>query len=177
MLNELVEVAVQAAPAQLPSITVQNGGILGNTTAAGIGILLFYFSRRFAKSNKLIWKPGGKVSTWGKDKGIDVLSIISFVIGFLAITMVLGAPDNPARTVIEWSQALFTRISENSILAMFGAGGICLGLGLLAYAKDTDCPKDMFWGGLCAVIFPLGGGMFSTISLTMAGIASGSLAF
>jgi len=176
MLNELVEVAAQAAPAQLPSIRVENGGFLGNTTAAGVGILLFYFSRRFAKEGKLLWKQGGKLHVIGQEKGWDFLSILSFLIGFLAITMVLGAPDNPARTAIEWLQALFTKAGENSILAMFGAGGICGFLALLAYAKDNDCPKDMFWGGLCAIVFPLGGGGFATFSLFIAGIASGSLA-
>lgn len=176
MMNELVDIAVQAAPARLPSITVQNGGWLGNTTAAGLGVIILYFSRRFATQEKVLWKQGGLIDNLWKGK-VDTLSIFSFIIGFLCVTMILGAPDNPARTVIEWGQSFVMMLGENSFFAMFGAGGLCIVLFLLAYAKDNDCPKDIIWGSLCAIVFPLGGGMFTQFSLVIAGIASGGLSF
>lgn len=162
-----------AAPAQLPTISVDQGGWLGNISAAGVGAVLLWGSNRLMKANKGPWGPflESKLS----NVKFDWKSTMSFIIGFMGVTLLLGSGDNWLRNALTWIQSLLTGLGNIDLFAAFGMAAFCVVAVIKIYADANDPEKDMRWGMVCAVLFPLGGGIFAQASLYTGGLLAGAL--
>lgn len=165
-----------AAAPTVQQVTIEKGSWAGNFGAAGVGVLLFIGSRAMAKNKMLLWGPkfGGWVDTKLGDKKFDWKSLMSFVFGFAGITALLGATGQIG-SFVRWLQSMFTWLGGFSIFNELGMGVICAACVFMAMKKREDSIKDITWGGLCALAFPLGGGVFLEMSMKMANILVNAL--
>lgn len=162
-----------SAAAQLPTINVDKGGFLGNTTAAGLGAIFIWMARRSIRRNQGLWGTwvAGKVKvTW------DWKSWMTFFVGFFCVTMILGSGDNIFRNFLRWVQSIFVRLGETvSFIQVLGAGGIAIILFYLAISNKDDSAKDLNYGIVCAIFFPLAGGWAMSVSTAVAGLVAGTI--
>ena len=169
-----------ASVARPAEINVDTGGVFGNTTAAGVGILVSYGCWRLAqRPGKGLWgeriqaKFDEKVKTEsGERDRFDWSSLLSFCIGFVCLSLVLGFSDNPLRQLFQTIQGWIANLGNVDIFQFLGMGGICGIVAFKAFADKKDVTKDMRRGAICALLFPLGGGVFSTICLWVGDLLS-----
>lgn len=154
------------------NIEVKEGGWLGNLSSAGLGAILLWFSYKFAKDNRVLWSPGvtGKLN-----EKRDWTSLMSFLVGFICVTLILGSTDNLIRNGLVWLQQLIISVGSSEKVAFIGAPGICLILLLLALWKKGDSPFDIRMGSACGLLFPLGGGGWAQFSLVIGGFLANAL--
>lgn len=165
-----------AAAPEVQQVTIEKGSWAGNFGAAGVGFVLFIGSRVLAKNNMLLWGP--RVGTWVDtklgDKKFDWKSLMSFIFGFAGITALLGA-SGQIGSFVRWLQSMFTWLGGFNIFNELGMGVICFVCVFMAMKNRDDSIKDISWGGLCALAFPLGGGVFLEMSMKMANILVNAL--
>jgi hypothetical protein len=49
-------------------------------------------------------------------------------------------------------------------------------VGIAVFAKKNDSHKDIIWGGVLSVLFPLGGGIFTILASLSAGAVNSIVA-
>ena len=173
------------AAVQQQQIDIPENSWVGHTTMAGFGVMLLLASVLCIKGNKkgspmLLWGPmvgalGNRYITdpskrfaqkWGGgDEGFDWRSFMTFLIGMLGVTSILSAAGGNLVDVALWLQELLTNAFHLPFLNDFGAPGLCVVLSLFAMRNKGDDYADLTYGGLCALVFPLGGGSWAEVTL------------
>jgi hypothetical protein len=153
-------VIVAAAP--VVQMHANKGSAFGNVGAAFFAFVFLVVSWILAKHNKGPWGPwfGKKLENvkW------DWKSLMSAVFGFLGVTAALGS-TGMVQDFSQWIQSLFEWLGAVEIVNTIGMAGVCVLIGLKVWLKRDDNIHDIVWGGVAALAFPLGGGMWTATSL------------
>ncbi|MFB7858759.1 hypothetical protein [Rhodococcus qingshengii] len=197
ILNEII------LSAQNAEVHVSKDSWYGDIGASGLGILIIFFTWYINRSgNKKVnvrVKPGawlaGKIDTIferrearAKEKAaergeeyrepfpIDWRSTLCALAGFFGITALLGS-DSWASDRIVWVQEWAAGWESVGFFSSIGMGGICFIACFFTiraiYGDKYDGQKDLMWGGVLAILFPLAGGTFLSISNSAADALSG----
>lgn len=169
---------------QQQQIEVPNNSWVGHTTMAGFGIILLVVSFLCIKGNKkgnamgpwgpmfsmlmnkAVTDPTKRMATkWGGgSEGFDWKSLMTFLIGMWAMTSIVSSTGGFVLSLVGWFQGLVLTLGGWPVLSDIGAGGICLLLFFLAMRNQDDSKSDLTYGAICGFFFPLGGGIFATIT-------------
>jgi hypothetical protein len=150
------------AAAPVVQMQASTGGWLGNVGSAFLGFVLFGVSIILAKNNKGPWGPwlANKVKwEW------DWKSLMSALFGFFGVTALLGS-TGAIGDFSQWMQSLFTWLGAVEIVNTIGMAGICVLVGLKVWLHKDDNIHDIVWGGVAALAFPLGGGIWVSASMS-----------
>lgn len=97
-------------------------------------------------------------------EGLDWRSLMTWSIGTFSTTALLSSRPGDVLSVAEWFQGLVLSIADWPILSDLGAAGLCFVLLILAMRSRDDDMKDLMYGALCGLIWPLGGGWFAGVT-------------
>ncbi|MCP9209685.1 hypothetical protein [Streptomyces cucumeris] len=170
---------------QQQQINVPETSWVGHTTMAGFGIILMVVSVLCIKGNKrkqpmgpwgpmfgslmdrAVAQPTKRMAAkWGGgDEGLDWKSLMTFFIGMWAMTSILSSSPGTVVNLADFFQSLMMKLSGWPILEDVGAGGVCLLLFFFAMRNKDDDKADLMYGSICGFVFPLGGGIYSEITL------------
>jgi hypothetical protein len=157
MMTNLI---VAAAP--VVQMRASNGSAFGNVGAAFFAFIFLVVSYILAKHNKGPWGPwvGKKLENvkW------DWKSLMSAAFGFLGVTAALGS-TGMIQDFSQWMQSLFEWLGAVEVVNTIGMAGVCVLIGLKVWLHRDDNNHDIIWGGVAALAFPLGGGMWTSVSL------------
>lgn len=148
--------------AQAQTITVPDGSWVGNMGSAGVGAVLLFGSWYMAKHSILLY--GEWVANRLQNVKFDWKSMMSLLFGFFGVTAVLGS-TGVFGDFTRWLQDVITNLGDIAIFASIGMGAFCLIALIMVFRKSDDPVQDMRWGYGLAIMFPLGGGMFSEASI------------
>lgn len=150
------------AAAPVVQMQSSNGSFFGNVGAAFFAFLFLAVSWILAKNEKGPWGPwfGSKLEkvSW------DWKSLMSAVFGFLGVTAALGS-TGMIQDFSQWVQSLFEWLGAVEVVNTVGMAGVCVLIGLKVWLKRDDNIHDIIWGGVAALAFPLGGGIWTSTSL------------
>lgn len=153
--------------AQAQTINVPEGSWAGNIGSAGIGFALIFGTRIMAKRKSLLY--GEWVQEKIKDWKGDWNSMMSLVFGFFGVTAILGS-TSVLGDFARWIQSVITGLGGIAFLASIGMGAFCFIALIMVFEDSNDPIKDMQWGYGLAILFPLGGGVFTEVSITAGSI-------
>jgi hypothetical protein len=178
---------VNLALVQQQRISVPEDSLLGHISMAGFGIVLLIISVwciNGTKKKKVPMGPWGPMfgilmdkavtqptkrmaDKWsgGTSEGFDWRSLMTFLIGMLSVTAILSSTGGFVLSLADFVQGLVLKMSGWPVVTDIGAGGICLLLGFMAMRNRGDDKADLGYGAVCGFFFPLGGGVFSQITL------------
>lgn len=155
-----VDLVLVAAP--VVKMEATNGSWLGNAGSGFLALIFLGVSYALAKKEAGPWGPrlGKKLGnvSW------DWKSLMSAVFGFLGVTAALGATGWLA-DFSGWMQSLFIMLGAMDFINTIGMAGICVLVGLKVWLHKDDNIHDLTWGGVAALAFPLGGGVWTKMSL------------
>lgn len=97
-------------------------------------------------------------------EGFDWRSAMTFVFGLFGMTAILSSQPGTVLSLAQWAQGLVLKIADWPIVSDLGAAGLCVFLGFLAMRNRGDDVKDLSYGALCGLIWPLGGGWAANIT-------------
>lgn len=150
------------AAAPVVQMQSSNNSVFGNIGAGFLAFLFLVVSYILAKNEKGPWGPwvGGKLEkvSW------DWKSLMSAVFGFLGVTAALGS-TGMIQDFSQWMQSLFVWLGAVEVVNTFGMAAICVLIGLKVWLHKDDNIHDIIWGGIAAIAFPLGGGIWTATSL------------
>lgn len=97
-------------------------------------------------------------------KGFDWRSAMTFSFGLFGMTAVLSSQAGTVLSLMQWAQEMVLKFANWPIISDLGAAGLCVFLGFLAMRNRGDDMKDLSYGALCGLIWPLGGGWAAGIT-------------
>lgn len=145
-------------------VAVEQGSWLGNLGAAGLGVVLVGGSMMLAKKQKLLWNEKYKPKI---NKKFDARSLISCLLGFAGVTALLGA-SGMISDLVRWMQGVFLWLGEIEMFASLGMACFTFFAVFKVLGDENDPDRDIVWGGVLALMFPLAGGMFASSSVAVA---------
>lgn len=179
------------AVVQQQVLEVPKSSWVGYMSMAGVGLTLLLVSawcikgRKRKKSNEIVpmgpWGPlfvsfGDRLierptqrmfNKWANRDdmdGLDWKSFMTWGFGMFATTAILSSQPGVVLSIMQWLQGLIEGASGWPLLSDFGAAGLCFVLVLLALRNRDDDMKDLAYGALSGLIFPMGGGKFTEIT-------------
>lgn len=169
-MNNTMMAALTTQAAEMPE------NLAGNLGIAGAGAVLLWGSWYMARKDggRWIWNSESKTGQYLGSKDFDWISLISWACGFLGVSALLMDPS-PIGSFLRWVQGLIVTAGESSWLAAFGAGFFCFMCFVMAMCNRDDSMKDMRYGYIAAILFPLGGGIFGFLSDSAAEIMTNIL--
>lgn len=167
-----MDLALTLAAAPVVQMRADNSSWFGNVGSAFLALVFLGVTYVLAKNNKGPWGPrlDKRLSHWDW----DWKSLMSAVFGFLGVTALLGSTGilgNFAR----WMQELFTWLGGFEVVQNVGMAGICVIIGIKIWMQKNDNLNDIRWGGIAALAFPLGGGIWTQTSLAAGNFLVGLL--
>ena len=159
--------AVLAAPAV--QMQANPNSWLGNAGSAFIGFALLMMAFMLAKEDAAKGiQPKGPWGPWlaGKLDHVkwDWKSLMSCLWGFFGTTALLGSVG-VLGNISRWFQGLFDWVKNIEAISNVGMAGVCLFIAIMVWRRKNDNISDVRWGCVMALAFPLGGGLWSQISL------------
>jgi hypothetical protein len=182
------------AVVQQQQVDVPETSWVGHMSMAGVGIILLVMSAWFIRGRKRRgsgemvpmgpWGPlfvslGDRLigdttkrlmdnlSKRNDSEGLDWKSLMTFMFGLFGMTAILSSQPGAVLSLAQWVQDLILSLSGFPILADIGAAGLCFILVLLSLRNRDDDMKDLAYGAVCGLVFPLGGGTFSEITFNV----------
>lgn len=179
------------AVVQQQMVEVPQSSWIGNMSMAGVGLALLGLSawcikgRKRRKSNEIVpmgpWGPlfvsfGDRLierpterlfNSWAKRddlEGVDWKSLMTWAFGAFATTAILSSQPGTVLSLMHWVQGLVEDASGWPILSDIGAAGLCFALLLAALRNRDDDMKDLMYGAISGLIFPLGGGWWAGVT-------------
>lgn len=93
----------------------------------------------------------------------DINSLLSVVIGFFGITALLGATGFLGETIRK-IQEILVNFQGVEFFSQLGMTFFCFVAFFFVFRDDKDPMSDQRWGYALAILFPLGGGIWSSTS-------------
>lgn len=116
---------------------------------------------------RVINKWSGKDPEGGDSEGLDWKSLMTFTFGIFGMTAILSSTPSTLLSLVHWFQGLISSVGSLPLIEDFGAAGICIVLGFMALRSRDDDMKDLIYGALCGLVWPLGGGTWAEVTLNV----------